>query len=129
MWKLSFLIHLENYFFMSDHIIEVNDDNFEAQVIKADKPVLVDYWAEWCNPCRSFLPILEKVASKYDGVLTVTKLNIDDNQDTPQKYGVRAIPTLMLFRDGELVESKVGMMSETQLVDLLDSYGINAQNG
>ncbi len=106
---------------MSDNILKLSDADFEAKVLKADGPVLVDYWAEWCGPCKMIAPILEDVAKDYKGRLTVAKLNIDDNPATPQKYGVRGIPTLMLFNGGEVQATKVGAQSKSQLAAFLDN--------
>lgn len=106
---------------MSDNILKLSDADFEAKVLKADGPVLVDYWAEWCGPCKMIAPILEDVAKDYQGRLTVAKLNIDDNPATPQKYGVRGIPTLMLFNGGEVQATKVGAQSKSQLAAFLDN--------
>ena len=96
---------------MSEHIVNVTDASFEQDVLKADGPVLVDYWAEWCGPCKMIAPVLDEVARDYQGKLKVCKLNIDENQDTPPKYGVRGIPTLMLFKDGNVEATKVGALS------------------
>jgi len=106
---------------VSDNILKLSDADFEAKVLKADGPVLVDYWAEWCGPCKMIAPILEDVAKDYQGRLTVAKLNIDDNPATPQKYGVRGIPTLMLFNGGEVQATKVGAQSKSQLAAFLDN--------
>ncbi len=106
---------------VSDKILHLNDDDFEDKVLKAGGPVLVDYWAEWCGPCKMIAPVLEEIASDYDGKLTVAKINIDDNPSTPQRYGVRGIPTLMLFKNGEVVATKVGALSKSQLAAFLDS--------
>src|SRR5689334_8779219 len=100
---------------MSDLIHHVTDDSFEQDVLKAEGPVLVDYWAEWCGPCKMIAPILEEVAKEYDGRLTVVKLNIDQNEQTPPKYGIRGIPTLMLFQGGEVKATKVGALAKSQL--------------
>ncbi|MGH8556667.1 MAG: thioredoxin TrxA [Methylococcales bacterium] len=97
---------------MSDVILSVTDDNFEDIVLKSERPVLVDYWAEWCGPCKMIAPILDKIADEFLDILTVAKLNIDDNQKTPQRYGVRGIPTLMLFKNGEVQATKVGVVSD-----------------
>lgn len=93
---------------MSDFITNVSDASFEADVIKAEGPVLVDYWAEWCGPCKMIAPVLDEIAQTYAGKLKVCKLNIDENQETPPKYGVRGIPTLMLFKNGNVEATKVG---------------------
>ena len=107
---------------MSDLVIHVNDSDFNETVLGASVPVLVDYWAEWCGPCKMIAPILEEIAKDYDGKLTVAKLNIDDNPATPQHYGVRGIPTLMLFVDGEVEGTKVGALTKSQLSAFLDNY-------
>ncbi len=99
----------------------VSDASFESDVLKADGPVLVDYWAEWCGPCRSIAPILAEVAGEYKGKITVAKLNVDENQSTPAKYGIRGIPTLMLFKDGAVVGTKVGALSKSQLTSFIDA--------
>ncbi len=106
---------------MSDVVLHVTDGVFNETVIKADKPVLVDYWAEWCGPCKMIAPVLDEVASEFSGKLTVAKLNIDENPETPQHYGVRGIPTLMLFKDGEVEATKVGALTKSQLVDFINS--------
>uniref|UniRef100_A0A4W5L5T6 Thioredoxin n=1 Tax=Hucho hucho TaxID=62062 RepID=A0A4W5L5T6_9TELE len=98
----------------------LSDASFEADVIKADGAVLVDFWAEWCGPCKMIAPILEEVAQEYEGRVTVAKLNIDHNSDTPPKYGIRGIPTLLLFKNGEVAATKVGALSKTQLKEFLD---------
>lgn len=105
---------------MSEQIKNVSDASFEADVIKSDQPVLVDYWAAWCGPCKMIAPLLEEVASEYAGRLTVAKLNVDENQDTAAKYGIRGIPTLMLFKDGQAAATKVGALSKSQLTAFLD---------
>lgn len=101
-------------------IVHVTDDNFDNQVLKSHGPVLVDYWAEWCGPCKMIAPVLEEVASEYQGRLTVAKLNIDDNPNTPPKYGIRGIPTLMLFKNGNVEATKVGALSKSQLTAFID---------
>ncbi|MCH9674266.1 MAG: thioredoxin TrxA [Gammaproteobacteria bacterium] len=106
---------------MSDKIVHVTDNGFESDVLQADKPVLVDYWAEWCQPCKMIAPILEEIAEEYDGKVTIAKLNIDDNPSTPPKYGIRGIPTLMLFKGGSVEATKVGAVSKSQLSAFLDS--------
>ncbi len=106
---------------MSDNVLHVTDSDFENTVLKSDMPVLVDYWAEWCGPCKIIGPILDDIAGDYTGKLTVAKLNIDDNPQAPQKYGVRGIPTLMLFKDGEVEATKVGALTKSQLADFIDS--------
>lgn len=106
---------------MSDNIKHVSDASFEADVLKAGKPVLVDYWAAWCGPCKMIAPILEEVATQYADKLQIVKINVDENQDVPAKYGIRGIPTLMLFKDGEAAATKVGALSKSQLTAFLDS--------
>ncbi len=106
---------------MSENIINVTDASFEDAVLKAEGPVLVDYWAEWCGPCKMIAPVLEEVAQDYDGRLTICKLNIDENPETPPKFGIRGIPTLMLFKDGNVETTKVGALSKSQLTAFLDS--------
>ncbi len=106
---------------VSDNMLHLSDDDFEEKVLKASGPVLVDYWAEWCGPCKMIAPILEDIAKDYEGRLTVAKLNIDDHPATPQRYGVRGIPTLMLFKNGEVEATKVGALSKSQLAAFLDS--------
>ncbi len=106
---------------MSGNIREVTDQNFEQEVLQSDKPVLVEYWAEWCGPCKAISPILEEIAEGYGDRLRVAKLNIDDNPETPPKYGIRGIPTLMLFKDGNVEATKVGALSKSQLTAFVDS--------
>ena len=105
---------------MSDKILNLTDAEFDDKVLKASGPVLVDYWAEWCGPCKMIAPVLEEIAKDYEGRLTIAKLNIDDNPATPQRYGVRGIPTLMLFKNGEMEATKVGAQSKSQLAAFLD---------
>lgn len=100
----------------------VSDASFEADVLKSDKPVLVDFWAEWCGPCKMIAPILDEVARDYAGKLRVAKVNIDENQETPARFGIRGIPTLMLFKDGNVEATKVGALSKSQLTAFLDSH-------
>ncbi len=106
---------------MSQGIIYVTDDTFQEAVLNATGPVLVDYWAEWCGPCKMIAPVLEEVARDYKDRLTVAKLNIDENPATPPKYGIRGIPTLMLFKNGAIEATKVGAMSKSQLSAFLDA--------
>jgi len=106
---------------MSDQIVSLTDESFEKEVLQSDNPVLVDYWAEWCGPCKMIAPILEEIAAEYSDRLTVAKLNIDDNNETPPKYGIRGIPTLMLFKNGNVEATKVGALSKSQLTAFLDS--------
>ncbi|MCP4410492.1 MAG: thioredoxin TrxA [Gammaproteobacteria bacterium] len=105
---------------MSDKISHVTDDSFEKEVIKSDKPVLVDYWAEWCGPCKMIESILYEIASEYEGRLRIAKLNIDDNPSTPPKYGIRGIPTLMIFKNGDVEATKVGALTKSQLTAFID---------
>ncbi|CAQ86232.1 MULTISPECIES: thioredoxin TrxA [Photorhabdus] len=106
---------------MSDKIIHLSDDSFDADVLKAAGPVLVDFWAAWCGPCKMIAPILDEIAPEYSGKLTIAKLNIDDNPATAPKYGIRGIPTLLLFKDGQVAATKVGALSKTQLKEFLDA--------
>ncbi len=106
---------------MSDNIVHVTDETFEQEVLKSQDPVLVDYWAEWCGPCKMIAPVLEEVADEYAGKLKIAKLNIDDNAETPPKYGIRGIPTLMLFKGGNVEATKVGAVSKSQLSAFIDS--------
>jgi thioredoxin 1 len=106
----------------SDLIKHISDASFDGDVLKSDKPVLVDYWAEWCGPCKMIAPILDDVAKDYDGRLKVTKMNVDENREVPSKFGIRGIPTLMLFKDGQLAATKVGALSKAQLTAFLDGH-------
>lgn len=106
---------------MSENILYVSDDTFEEEVLKSDQPVLVDYWAEWCGPCKMIAPILDEIADEYAGKLRIAKLNIDENPGTPPKYGIRGIPTLMLFKSGNVEATKVGAVSKSQLTAFIDS--------
>jgi len=106
---------------VSDNIIAVTDATFEEDVLKSDVPVLVDFWAEWCGPCKMIAPILEEIAVEYDGKIRIAKLNIDENPATPPRYGIRGIPTLMLFKAGNVEATKVGAVSKSQLSAFLDS--------
>ncbi|GAC28878.1 thioredoxin TrxA [Brumicola pallidula] len=105
---------------MSDKIISLSDEKFEADVINANGPVLVDFWAEWCGPCKMIAPILTEIADEFAGKVTVGKLNVDENNETPPKYGIRGIPTLLLFKNGAVAATKVGALSKTQLVEFLN---------
>jgi len=106
---------------MNEHIHHVTDDSFTADVLQSTEPVLVDYWAEWCGPCKMIAPLLDDIATDYAGRLKVVKLNIDDNQKTPASYGIRGIPTLMMFKNGNVEATKVGALSRAQLVTFIDS--------
>jgi len=106
----------------SELIKHVSDASFDADVLKCDKPVLVDYWAEWCGPCKMIAPILDEAAQDYTGRLQIAKMNVDENQDVPAKFGIRGIPTLMLFKDGQLAATKVGALSKSQLTAFLDGH-------
>ena len=107
---------------MSQHIHYVTDETFEPEVLQSSTPVLVDYWAEWCGPCKMIAPILDEVSKDYDGKLRIAKMNVDENRDVPAKYGIRGIPTLMLFKDGQLAATKVGALSKAQLTAFIDSH-------
>ena len=104
----------------SDLIKHVSDSTFESDVLNSGKPVLVDYWAEWCGPCKMIAPILDEVSSTYQDKLQIAKMNVDENRDIPAKFGIRGIPTLMLFKDGQLAATKVGAMSKAQLTAFID---------
>jgi thioredoxin 1 len=108
---------------MSSELIKhISDDSFGTDVLQADKPVLVDYWAEWCGPCKAIAPVLDEVAKTYDGRLQVAKMNVDENREVPAKFGIRGIPTLMLFKNGQLAATKVGAMNKAQLTAFLDGH-------
>ncbi len=106
---------------VSEHILQINDSDFDEQVLKSTIPVLVDFWAEWCGPCKMIAPILEDIAIEYAGRLVVAKVNIDNNPGTPQRYGVRGIPTLILFKEGEVHATKVGALAKSQLAAFIDA--------
>ena len=106
---------------MSDQIVYTTDANFENDVLKSSLPVLVDYWAEWCGPCKMIAPILDEIAGDYQGKLKIAKVNVDENQHVTQKYGIRSIPTLMLFKDGNVQAQKVGAMSKSQLAAFIET--------
>jgi thioredoxin 1 len=106
---------------VSDRIVHVTDDSFEDEVLKSPDPVLVDYWADWCGPCKMIAPVLDEIADEYAGRVKIAKLNIDENPGTPPRYGIRGIPTLMLFRGGEVEATKVGAVSKSQLTAFIDS--------
>lgn len=100
---------------------EVTDKNFEAEVLKSDVPVMIDFWAEWCGPCRAMAPVVDKIAAEKKDVLKVVKMNIEENLDTPTKYGIRGIPTFMIFKNGQLVDTKVGGMSQDQMASWVET--------
>jgi thioredoxin 1 len=107
---------------MSNNIQHVTDDTFDPEVLQSQTPVLVDYWAEWCGPCKMIAPILDEVSKDYDGRLQIAKMNVDENREVPAKFGIRGIPTLMLFKDGKLAETKVGALPKAQLTAFLDRH-------
>lgn len=106
----------------NESIITLSDASFEETVLKSKLPVLVDFWAEWCGPCKQLMPIVTELAKEYVGKITIGKLNVDENQATPAKYGVRGIPTLILFKDGKALATKVGALSKSQLAAFIDSH-------
>jgi len=114
-----FNVHKENAM-ASDLIKHITDATFEADVLQSGQPVVVDFWAEWCGPCKMIAPILDEVATAYEGKLQITKMNVDDNRDIPAKFGIRGIPTLMIFKGGQLAATKVGAMSKSQLTAFID---------
>ena len=105
---------------VNQHIVQLTDANFDEEVIKSKVPVLVDYWAEWCGPCKMIAPVLDEIATDYEGRVKIAKLNIDDNPQTPPRYGIRGIPTLMLFKAGDVEATKVGAVSKSQLAAFID---------
>jgi len=105
---------------MSEHVTAITDANFEEEVLKSDTPVLVDYWAEWCGPCKAIAPVLDDLAPEYAGKVKIVKMNIDENPNTPPKYGIRQIPSLMIFKNGTVEATKLGAVSKSQLADFLD---------
>ena len=105
---------------MVEHIVHISDESFEKEVLQSERPVLIDYWAEWCGPCKMIAPVLDEIATEYSDRLKVVKLNIDDNPQTPPKYGIRGIPTLMVFKNGQVEATKVGAVSKAQLTAFLD---------
>jgi len=106
---------------VSDNIVHTNDSDFEADVINSDKPALVDFWAEWCGPCKMIAPLLSEAAEEYADKMSIVKLNVDQNPSTAQKFGIRSIPTLILFKDGAVQAQKLGAMSKSQLTEFLDT--------
>ena len=106
---------------MSDKIVQLTDGSFDADVVKSDKPVLVDFWAEWCGPCKMIAPILEELATEFDGKVVIGKLNIDQNPNTPPKFGIRGIPTLLLFKDGKVAGTQVGALAKAQLKTFIEA--------
>lgn len=106
---------------MSEHVLHISDTSFENDVLKSTMPVLVDFWAEWCGPCKMIAPLLDEVATEYDSRLKIAKMNVDHNTQTPAKFGIRGIPTLMIFKNGELVATKVGALTKSQLKVFIDS--------
>jgi len=105
---------------MSEHVKQTTDADFEIDVLQSKVPVLVDFWAEWCQPCRMIIPIVEEIAKEYNGKVKVYKMNVDDNTEVPAKYGVRGIPSLLIFKDGDVVSTKVGALTKSQLMAFLD---------
>ena len=105
---------------MTEHIVHISDESFDKEVLQSERPVLIDYWAEWCGPCKMIAPVLDEIATEYSDRLKVVKLNIDDNPQTPPKYGIRGIPTLMVFKNGQVEATKVGVVSKAQLTTFLD---------
>ena len=106
---------------MNEKIIALSDASFEHDVINSNKTVLVDFWAEWCGPCKSIGPILDEIANEYDGKITIAKMNVDENTQTPPKYGIRGIPSLLIFKDGSVVDTKMGALSKAELSAFIDS--------
>ena len=107
---------------MSEAIKHITDNSFETDVVQAGKPVLLDFWAEWCGPCKMIAPILEEIAKEYGDKIQIAKINVDENQEIPAKFGIRGIPTLILFKNGEIAAQKVGALAKSQLTAFLDSH-------
>ena len=107
---------------MSDNVKEITSENFDKEVLESDLPVLIDFWAEWCGPCKQIAPLLDEISIQKKDDLLILKLNVDENQETPQKYNVRGIPTLMLFKEGNLVDTKIGSLPKSSLEDWINSY-------
>ncbi len=105
---------------MSEHIVDITDSSFDAEILKSDKPVLVDFWASWCAPCKAIAPIIEEMASTHSDTIKIAKMNVDENPSTPGKYGVRGIPTLILFKNGEVVDQVVGSVPKGQIQELIN---------
>ena len=105
---------------MSEHIVHTTDASFESEILKSETPVLLDFWAEWCAPCKMIAPLLDEIADEYQGKVTIAKINIDENPKTPPKYGVRGIPSLILFKNGNVEAQRVGVLSKSQLTTFLD---------
>lgn len=106
---------------MSEHIVHVTDDSFENEVLKADGPVLIDFWAEWCGPCKMIAPVLSEIADEYEGKIKIVKMDIENSPKTPMQFGVRSIPTLMIFKDGNVQDTRIGALNKSQLTEFVDA--------